>query len=230
MKAAVRLRAPDCRAAGGRRVRARQRLGPGCVSAPARRRRSTASPGAAQPRSSCSRVAASGACRRSFSTSRAWHQRGVGLRGWGGADGGLTSGEHGHDRPRRVGARHLRPALISSGGSCRSSSRSCTIRPSRPAGTGRGPQYRTAIFRPTSSRRVARAYVAQLSAPRCSARHRDADRAGKPFFPAERYHQDYLEHTPDELLHRVNDMPKLRDLESLFPTLYRSKPVLVGSE
>jgi peptide-methionine (S)-S-oxide reductase len=93
-----------------------------------------------------------------------------------------------------------------------------------------GTQYRTAIF-PSDEQQadVARAYIAQL------------DRAGvfpKPivtkietgrrFYPAEAYHQDFLVNNPANPYIVINDLPKLRDLEALFPTLFRTKPVLVG--
>ena len=47
------------------------------------------------------------------------------------------------------------------------------------------------------------------------------------FFPAEVYHQDYLNSNPDSPYIAINDMPKVENLKLLFPDLYREQPVLV---
>ncbi|WP_442679927.1 peptide-methionine (S)-S-oxide reductase MsrA [Sphingomonas sp. ASY06-1R] len=96
-------------------------------------------------------------------------------------------------------------------------------------GPDRGTQYRSALF-PTSEaqRKVAAAYLAQL---------RKANLWNKPivtrleraqaFYPAERYHQDYLTLHPDSGYIRVNDAPKVAALKKLYPQYWRDKPVLV---
>jgi peptide-methionine (S)-S-oxide reductase len=43
------------------------------------------------------------------------------------------------------------------------------------------------------------------------------------FYDAEDYHQDYLEHHPDEPYIVVNDQPKVADLKKKFPELYVTK-------
>ncbi|NJM93065.1 MAG: peptide-methionine (S)-S-oxide reductase MsrA [Rhodospirillaceae bacterium] len=92
-----------------------------------------------------------------------------------------------------------------------------------------GPQYRSAIF-PTSEEqaRVAKAYIAQLDQA-----HVYGDtivttiEPGHGFHPAEDYHQDYLTLNPTQPYIVINDLPKIRNLERIFPELYRDEPVLV---
>jgi peptide-methionine (S)-S-oxide reductase len=92
-----------------------------------------------------------------------------------------------------------------------------------------GEQYRSAIFPQNDiQQKVADAYIAQLN----RARVFDAplvtrtDRASG-FFPAEDYHQDYLNSNPTAAYIAINDMPKLDGLRQMFPDLYREQPVLV---
>jgi len=51
---------------------------------------------------------------------------------------------------------------------------------------------------------------------------------GREFFPAEAYHQDYLTLHPRQPYIVYNDLPKLADLKSTLPDLYRAEPVLVA--
>jgi peptide-methionine (S)-S-oxide reductase len=92
-----------------------------------------------------------------------------------------------------------------------------------------GEQYRSAIFPQNDvQQKVADAYIAQLNqakvfdAPVVTRTDRDSG-----FFPAEDYHQDYLNSHPTALYIATYDMPKLADLKQLFPELYREQPVLV---
>jgi peptide-methionine (S)-S-oxide reductase len=91
-----------------------------------------------------------------------------------------------------------------------------------------GTQYRSELFVSTPAQeRVARAYVAQLQAAHAFS-HPIATRidpAG-PFYPAEAYHQDYLTLHPDAAYIAINDMPKLRSLQALFPETWQDAPVL----
>ena len=98
-------------------------------------------------------------------------------------------------------------------------------------GPDEGTQYRSAIFaQDATQQRVADAYIAQLSkaavfpAPIVT---RVEPNTG--FFPAEQYHQNYLNSNPTSSYITVNDMPKLNDLQRLFPDEYRAQPVLVGT-
>jgi peptide-methionine (S)-S-oxide reductase len=94
-----------------------------------------------------------------------------------------------------------------------------------------GPQYRSAIFPATPEQeKIARAYIAQLNQARV---FRSAIvtkiEAGRPFFAAEDYHQDFLIKNPRHAYIVTNDLPKIEELKKVFPELYRSAPVLVGS-
>lgn len=92
-----------------------------------------------------------------------------------------------------------------------------------------GTQYRSALFvSGPDQERVARAYVAQLEAAHAFSRPiaTRIEPAG-PFYPAEAYHQDYLEHHPDAPYIAINDMPKVRGLQTLFPPHWRGEPALV---
>ncbi len=94
-----------------------------------------------------------------------------------------------------------------------------------------GPQYRSAIFPVNAGQeQIATAYVAQLTAarafPREIATRIERDR---PFFRAEAYHQDYLVRNPRNPYIVINDLPKLAELQRVFPDRYRAAPVLVGT-
>jgi peptide-methionine (S)-S-oxide reductase len=52
------------------------------------------------------------------------------------------------------------------------------------------------------------------------------DAAG-PFYPAEAYHQDYLTLHPDAPYIAINDIPKVRSLQKLFPENWQDTPVTV---
>ncbi|MDQ0464011.1 peptide-methionine (S)-S-oxide reductase [Caulobacter ginsengisoli] len=98
-------------------------------------------------------------------------------------------------------------------------------------GPDHGPQYRSAIF-PTSPEqaRVAQAYIAQLDRARVfGAPIVTRVELNRPFFPAEDYHQDYLARYPTDPYIAQNDLPKVRQLQRLFPALYSPTPVLVGN-
>lgn len=98
-------------------------------------------------------------------------------------------------------------------------------------GPDTGTQYRSAIF-PTSAEqmRVAQAYIAQLDAAHAfSSDVVTRVENGRAFYPAEAYHQDYLTQHPDNPYIVFNDLPKIRELQRLFPGEYRASPVLVAS-
>ena len=52
---------------------------------------------------------------------------------------------------------------------------------------------------------------------------------GKTFYPAEDYHQDFLERNPTYPYIVYNDLPKIENLKTMFPDLYSDKPVLVAA-
>lgn len=90
-------------------------------------------------------------------------------------------------------------------------------------------QYRATIFAQNDTqKRVAESYIAQLN--------RAAVFAGPivttvspnaQFFPAERYHQDFMYSNPTEPYIASSEMPKLADLQRLFPAQYREQPALM---
>ncbi len=97
-------------------------------------------------------------------------------------------------------------------------------------GPDSGTQYRSEIFAATPDQaRIAHAYIAQLDAahtfPAPIATRVDP-LAG--FYPAEAYHQDFLEHNPDYPYIAVNDLPKVHALQSLFPADYTTHATMSG--
>jgi peptide-methionine (S)-S-oxide reductase len=98
-------------------------------------------------------------------------------------------------------------------------------------GPDAGTQYRSAIF-PTDPQqaRIAGAYIAQLNqAHAFPAPIVTVIEPGRQFYPAESYHQNYLTLHPSEPYIATQDLPKIANLERLFPQFYRAKPVLVAA-
>jgi peptide-methionine (S)-S-oxide reductase len=96
-------------------------------------------------------------------------------------------------------------------------------------GPDTGTSYRSTIF-PTNDEqaKVAKAYIAQLDAAHAyPEKIVTTIEAGKSFYPAEDYHQDFLTRHPMYPYIVMFDLPKLRDLKASFPDLYRADPVLV---
>jgi peptide-methionine (S)-S-oxide reductase len=91
-----------------------------------------------------------------------------------------------------------------------------------------GSQYRSAIFvADADQRRIAASYIEQLNQAHAFPRPITTRiETLKGFYPAEGYHQDYLVHHPDALYIEYNDMPKVQNLERVFPALYNPEPVL----
>jgi len=98
-------------------------------------------------------------------------------------------------------------------------------------GPDTGTQYRSAIFPQTPEQaRMATAYIAQLNQAKVFASPiATTIEPDKAFYPAEAYHQNYLTLHPTQPYIAINDLPKVRALEQLFPNFYRSDPVLVAS-
>jgi len=97
-------------------------------------------------------------------------------------------------------------------------------------GPDHGTQYRSAVF-PLSpvQRSIAEAYIAQLGAAqayRAPIVTRVEDYKG--FFPAENYHQDFLVKNPTYPYIVINDLPKIGNLKTMFPDVYRNDAVLVS--
>lgn len=89
-------------------------------------------------------------------------------------------------------------------------------------GPDSGTQYRSEIFAADAAQAtVAKAYIAQLDAAHAYAAP-IATRVDMlhGFYPAEAYHQDFLEQHPNYPYIVVNDMPKVDALKRLFPQSY----------
>ncbi len=95
-------------------------------------------------------------------------------------------------------------------------------------GPDQGTQYRSEIFAATPEQaQIAKAYIAQLDAAHSFAAP-IATRVDplRAFYPAEAYHQDFLELHPDYPYIAYNDMPKVAALKALFPDWYTVQPRL----
>ena len=97
-------------------------------------------------------------------------------------------------------------------------------------GPDTGTQYRSAIFPASEAQKqVAEAYIKQLGVSRVFKEPVVTTiETAKTFYPAEEYHQDYATLNPNSRYIAMFDLPKIEELNRLFPTLYNSKPVLVG--
>ena len=85
-----------------------------------------------------------------------------------------------------------------------------------------GTQYRSAVFfTDDEQKRIAQAYIQQLSAAKAFTRPIVTQVVPLPqFYPAEDYHQDYLAKHPNQPYIVFNDMPKLAALKEQFPARY----------
>ncbi len=89
-------------------------------------------------------------------------------------------------------------------------------------GPDSGTQYRSEVFAADANQaRVAHAYIAQLDAAHTfHAPLATRVDALSGFYPAEGYHQDFLEKNPNYPYIVVNDVPKVEALKKLFPEDY----------
>jgi peptide-methionine (S)-S-oxide reductase len=90
-------------------------------------------------------------------------------------------------------------------------------------GPDSGTQYRSAIFfTDANQKKIADAYIAQLDRAKAFPGPIVTQVAPlKGFYPAEAYHQNYLERHPDNPYIVINDLPKLDLLREKFPRLYK---------
>ncbi len=86
-----------------------------------------------------------------------------------------------------------------------------------------GTQYRSAIYTTNDEqKRVALAYVAQLDKAKAFPKPIVTEIAALPaFYPAEDYHQNYLALHPTQPYIVYNDLPKIANLKTQFPALYK---------
>ncbi len=89
-------------------------------------------------------------------------------------------------------------------------------------GPDEGTQYRSVIFYTTvEQKRIAEAYINQLTQKKAFGDPIVTQIVPlKGFYPAEEYHQNFLERNPDNPYIVFNDLPKLDQLRKKFPTLY----------
>ncbi|MGI8493692.1 MAG: peptide-methionine (S)-S-oxide reductase MsrA [Pyrinomonadaceae bacterium] len=92
-------------------------------------------------------------------------------------------------------------------------------------GPDTGTQYRSAIFYAgDGQKQLAEKYVAELTKSKAFPRSVVTQIVPlEAFYKAEDYHQDYLDHHPDQPYIVVNDKPKVENLQKKFPDLYVSK-------
>jgi len=97
-------------------------------------------------------------------------------------------------------------------------------------GPDTGIQYRSEIFATNAQQaKIASAYIAQLDA----AKVYNAPIVTKvsmlsAFYPAEDYHQDFMQRHPKYPYIVIFDLPKVKNLKGIFPDLYRHDPVRVA--
>src|SRR5215472_14258406 len=90
-------------------------------------------------------------------------------------------------------------------------------------GPDEGTQYRSAIFfADAEQRKIADDYIAKLKREKMFSDPIVTQVVPlKAFYPAEGYHQNYLEHHPDNPYIVINDLPKIEALREKFPELYK---------
>jgi|SRR5579885_2075466 len=93
-------------------------------------------------------------------------------------------------------------------------------------GPDEGNQYRSAIFySDAQQKQAAENYIAQLDRSKAFSGPIVTQVVPlKSFYPAEAYHQNYLERHPDNPYIVYNDLPKLANLREKLPELYRPSP------
>ena len=92
-------------------------------------------------------------------------------------------------------------------------------------GPDTGPQYRSAIFYTNDEqKRVAQAYIAQLQAAKIFPRAIVTEVGPlKAFYAAEAYHQNYAARNPTQPYIAIHDLPKVANLQRMFPSLYTAR-------
>lgn len=96
-------------------------------------------------------------------------------------------------------------------------------------GPDHGTQYRSAVFTSSNDQAQAtQAYIAQINAAKVFSAPIVTQVAPlQGFYRAEDYHQDYATLYPDQPYIAYNDLPKINNLQKMYPALYRADPVLV---
>ena len=99
-------------------------------------------------------------------------------------------------------------------------------------GPDTGPQYRSNIFYANDrQQQIAEAYIAQLD--EAGVFERPIVTRVDPldaFYPAEAYHQNFAYRNPTHRYIVINDLPKVKNTQRLFPAIYRDTPVIVAAQ
>ncbi len=99
-------------------------------------------------------------------------------------------------------------------------------------GPDEGTQYRSVIFYANDDqKRIADAYIAQLAEAKVY-KHKIVTQVVpfKAFYPAEGYHQNYATLHPDNPYIAHFDLPKIENLQQMFPQLYRPQISQSGAQ
>ena len=99
-------------------------------------------------------------------------------------------------------------------------------------GPDAGTQYRSAVFYATPQQKeTTEKYIAQLDAAKVFPKRIVTQVSPlKGFYPAEAYHQDYATLHPESGYIAAFDLPKIANLKTAMPQVYREKPVLVSQK
>lgn len=98
-------------------------------------------------------------------------------------------------------------------------------------GPDTGAHYRSEIFPQSEAQaKTAKDYIAQLDAAKAFKKPivTKTGTMNTAFFAAEAYHQDYATRHPYQPYIVMNDAPKVANLKTTFPALWRATPVLVA--
>jgi peptide-methionine (S)-S-oxide reductase len=98
-------------------------------------------------------------------------------------------------------------------------------------GPDSGTQYRSEIFpQSEAQQKTAQAYIAQLDQAHAFKRPivTKTGTMKTAFYAAEGYHQDYATLHPYQPYIAINDLPKVANLKTMFPELWRDTPVTVA--
>lgn len=97
-------------------------------------------------------------------------------------------------------------------------------------GPDSGTQYRSAVFyTDDTQKKLTQAYVTQLN--KTHAFRRDIVtqiNSLTEFYPAEKYHQNFLQRNPRHPYIVYNDLPKISNLKRLFPAVYIDEPIALN--
>src|SRR5664279_3698181 len=98
-------------------------------------------------------------------------------------------------------------------------------------GPDTGTQYRSSIFTKNEEQaKIAKAYIVQLNkAGVFNATIATIVAQLQGFYAAESYHQNFLVAHPNHPYIVINDIPKIENLQRVYPDIYRADPVLVAT-